>query len=103
MSKATEQMIKGLLQINPEKRLTATQVRKQLKVIIDSHNCVQNTDHLVPELDGSNDDGETFPLSATEKSYKEKWRKVTKKGDKTAWPTRIDFNFTDDCSLHYRY
>lgn len=79
MSKATEQMIKDLLQINPEKRLTATQVREHLKVIIDSHNCVQNTDHLVPELDSHNDDGETLPLSATEKSYKEKWRKVRKR------------------------
>lgn len=78
MSKATEQMIKDLLQINPEKRLTATQVRMHLKVIIDSHNCVENTDHLVPELESNIDDGEIFPLSATEKSYKEKWRKVRK-------------------------
>lgn len=79
MSKPTEQMIKDLLQINPEKRLTATQVREQLKVIIDSHNSVQNTDHLVPELDSSNDDGgSSHLLSPTEKSYKEKWRKVMK-------------------------
>lgn len=79
MSKPTEQMIKDLLQINPEKRLTATQVREQLKVIIDSHNSVQNTDHLVPELDSSNDDGDSSHLlSPTEKSYKEKWRKVMK-------------------------
>lgn len=77
MSKATEQMIKDLLQINPEKRLTATQVRQQLKLIIDSHNCVQNTDHLVPELECNNDDDDL--LSPTEKSYKEKWRKVNEK------------------------
>lgn len=56
MSKATEQMIKDLLQINPEKRLSATQVREQLKVIIDAHHCVQSTDHLVPDLHSTNDD-----------------------------------------------
>lgn len=93
MSKATEQMIKDLLQINPEKRLTATQVREQLKMIIDSHNCVKNTDHLVPELETNNDDDDNsnHPLSATEKSYKEKWRKV--KTDRNLLKIRIDLNF----------
>lgn len=79
MSKPTEQMIKDLLQINPEKRLTATQVCEQLKVLIDAHNCVQNTDHLVPELETNNDDDNGHPLSATEKMFNNKWRKVRKR------------------------
>lgn len=69
-------MIKDLLQINPEKRLTATQVRERLKVIIDAHNCAPSTDHLVPEFETNNDDDNSLPLSPTEKMFKEKWKKV---------------------------
>lgn len=64
MSKATEQIIKDLLQINPEKRLTATQVREQLKVLIEAHNCAQDNDHLVPDV------------GSTTRDDNNKWRKV---------------------------
>lgn len=76
MSKSTEQMIKDLLQINPEKRLSATQVRDQLKVIIDTHNCVEDMDHLVPDLETNSKDDNSHSLTATEKTFKEKWQKV---------------------------
>lgn len=75
MSKATELIIKGLLQLNPEKRLTATQVREQLKAIIDSHSGARNTDHLVPEIEINNDDN-CPQLPTTEILFKEKWKKV---------------------------
>lgn len=75
MSTASEQIIKGLLQLNTEKRLTATQVREQLKAIIDSHNIVRNTDHLVPEIEVNTDD--TTPQTPpSETPFKEKWKKV---------------------------
>lgn len=75
MSKATEQIIKGLLQLNPEKRLTATQVREHLKAIIDSHNGVRNSDHLVPEMEAKNDDSSHQSI-LPETPFKDKWRKV---------------------------
>lgn len=75
MSKTTEQIIKGLLQLNPEKRLTATQVRDQLKAILDSNSGARNTDHLVPEFE-MNNDVSTQPLAPTETPFKEKWKKV---------------------------
>lgn len=74
MSKATEHIIKGLLQLNPEKRLTATQVRDQLKAIIDG-SVQQSTDHLVPEFTiGSVDAG--LQSMSLETPIKEKWKKV---------------------------
>lgn len=75
ISKATEQIIKGLLQLNPEKRLTATQVRVQLKAIIDASLNVRTTDHLVPEIDINNDDL-NHSIMTTEMPFKEKWKKV---------------------------
>lgn len=77
MSKATEQIIKGLLQLNPEKRLTATQVREQLKAIIDSHSGVRNTDHLVPEIEVNNDD-DSPQLLIPETPFKDSRKKVRK-------------------------
>lgn len=78
MSKATEQIIKGLLQLNPEKRLTATQVRVHLKAIIESQTGIRNTDHLVPEMVSTNTNDSTSQLtSPEEKSFKEKWKKVS--------------------------
>lgn len=41
--------------MNPEKRLTATQVRDNIKTIIDSYASVQDVDRLVPELGASDD------------------------------------------------
>lgn len=41
--------------MNPEKRLTATQVRDNIKAIIDSYADVQDVDRLVPEM-GAPDD-----------------------------------------------
>lgn len=73
MSKGTEHIIKGLLQSNPEKRLTATQVREQLKVIL--FPC--NTDHLVPEM-SMNTDESSFQSTVPETPFKEKWNKVNK-------------------------
>lgn len=55
VSKDAEHIIRGLLQLNPEKRLTATQVRDNIKVIIDSYADVQDVDRLVPEM-GAPDD-----------------------------------------------
>lgn len=81
MSKATEQIIKGLLQLNPEKRLTATQVREQLKAIIDSQSAVRNTDHLVPEMEVNNDDSSP-QLPTTETPFKNKWKKVIKQTER---------------------
>lgn len=77
MSKATEQIIKGLLQLNPEKRLTATEVREQLKAIIDSHSGVRNTDHLVPEIEVNNDD-DSVQLPIPETPFKDSRKKVRK-------------------------
>lgn len=62
-------MIKDLLQINPEKRLSAAQVREQLKVIIDAHHCVQDSDHLVPDL---------HDRSSTTNDDTTKWKKVNR-------------------------
>lgn len=51
VSKDAEQIIRGLLQLNPEKRLTATQVRDNIKATIDSYAGVQDVlDRLVPEI-----------------------------------------------------
>lgn len=55
VSKDAEQIIRGLLQLNPEKRLTATQVRENIKSIIDSYAGVQDVDRLVPDLGVSDD------------------------------------------------
>lgn len=84
MSKATEQIIKGLLQLNPEKRLTATQVREHLKAIIDSHSGIGNTDHMVPEMSmnasanaNTNTNDNTYQSTSSETPFKEKWKKVS--------------------------
>lgn len=71
MSKATEHIIKGLLQLNPEKRLTATQVREHLKVIL----FPKNMDHLVPEMTVNSDDS-SHQATVPEMPLKEKWNKV---------------------------
>lgn len=56
ISKDAEQIIRGLLQLNPEKRLTATQVRDYIKATIDSYAGVQDVlDGLVPEIGVSDD------------------------------------------------
>lgn len=80
MSKATETIIKGLLQLNPEKRLTATQVREQLKAIIDLHNGIGNKDHLVPEMEiaiDANGHNSTLLEAPREIPSKEKPRQVS--------------------------
>lgn len=76
MSKSTEYIIKGLLQLNPGKRLTATQVREQLKAIIDSHNGVGNDDHLVPELDMDVVDNSHYSTSPPATPFNEKTKTV---------------------------
>lgn len=78
MSKATEQIIKGLLQLNPEKRLTATEVREKLKAIIDGNSVIRDTDHLVPEFSqfSINGDDNGHQSSSLESSFQEKWKKV---------------------------
>lgn len=80
MSKATETIIKGLLQLNPEKRLTATQVREQLKASIGSHNGIGNKDHIVPEMEITIDDNgqnSTLLEAPKETPSKEKPRQVS--------------------------
>lgn len=62
--------------MNPEKRLTATQVREQLKAIIDSHNGVRNTDHLVPEFEMNIEDN-TPQTPPSDTPFNEKWKKVS--------------------------
>lgn len=49
ISPKTEEIVKGLLHLNPEKRLTASQVKEKLKIIINA-SVVQNMDSVVPEL-----------------------------------------------------
>lgn len=45
----TEEIIKGLLQLSPERRLTALQVKEKLKILINA-SVIQNTDGVVPVL-----------------------------------------------------
>lgn len=45
-----EQIIKGLLQLNAERRLTATKVRQRLERIIESASAVPNSDRIVPDV-----------------------------------------------------
>lgn len=63
--------------MNPEKRLTATQVREKLKVIIDGNSGLHNVDRIVPEL-SNNDDDDLVPSSISDCSpvFKEKWEMV---------------------------
>ncbi|XP_031626741.1 serine/threonine-protein kinase 40-like [Contarinia nasturtii] len=91
ISKATEGIIKGLLQLNPAKRLTATQVREQLKAIIDSHNGVGNTDHLVPEMNQTNDNNVAHYPTPPETSHKVKWRNTQTASDQVV-PTMTTSN-----------
>lgn len=65
ISEEAEQIIKGLLQLSPEQRLTASQVRDKLKLIIDCKS-VKDTDRLVPDI---NDDAAVPKSSATSKRY----------------------------------
>lgn len=100
MSKATEQIIKGLLQLNPEKRLTATQVREQLKAIIDGHSISRSIDHLVPGNDviGNNDDN--GQLTSNESPFNEKWKKVCNQMAKNIHTTITikHVSITDKCT-----
>lgn len=81
ISKDAEQIIKGLLQLNPEKRLTATQVREKLKVIIDGNSGIYNVDRIVPEylLTSNNNDDDSVPNSIPDCApvFKEKWEMVS--------------------------
>lgn len=49
ISPKTEEIIKGLLQLSPERRITASQVKEKLNVLINA-SVIQNTDGVVPEL-----------------------------------------------------
>lgn len=72
-----------MLQLNPEKRLTATQVREKLKVIIiDGNSGIYNVDRIVPEylLTNNNNDDDSVPISISDCApvFKEKWEMVSR-------------------------
>lgn len=56
VSNEAEHIVKELLQLNPEHRLTATQVREKLKAIIDSNASVQDVDRIVPQIPFNDDE-----------------------------------------------
>lgn len=51
VSEESEQIIKGLLQLNPERRFTATQVRQRLEMVL-KRNTYQSSDRTVPGYSG---------------------------------------------------